>query len=110
MKKLICILCLVMVITGCGFCPAYIRAQSDYQKVANIALSGGSKWRVRTGFREPDDKKVFEDKSEKWTYYNREDGKTFIFIFSPKGAVVTTQILSPEEDKISEKKDLSIDN
>ncbi|HOX54482.1 MAG: hypothetical protein PHI86_00190 [Candidatus Omnitrophica bacterium] len=95
MKKILIVLvCLVLV--GCGLCPAYMRSQSDYMKVSNIAIGGASKSRVKMMFGEPDSKEVYEDKSEKWIYKNREDNKTIVFLFTPSGAVGLTQIIPPE--------------
>lgn len=92
MKRLAGGMILAIFICGCGLSTTYLRSQSDYQKVANIALYGGTKAYVLKVFGEPDSKEAFEDGSEQWVYNNREDGRTIKFVFDSKGKVQQTSI------------------
>jgi len=89
LKKISYILILVLLVSGCGLIPAYRRSLPDSQKVANMALYGGSKSRVKSDFGIPDEKRE-ENELEIWVYHNREDGRTVEFSFDDRGRLVGT--------------------
>jgi len=91
MRKIIITL-IIFTFCGCGLVPAYRRSQPDFQKAANMLLSGGSKNMVRSDWGEPDKKEILEDGVEAWTYNNRQDGRTFIFYFDKKGRLIRAKI------------------
>lgn len=104
MKRLVLLL-MCFALAGCGIIPGGGRLVSDYNKTSSYMMYGGSKTRVGWDFGKPDEKYVYEDKSEIWIYNDRQDGKTFAFVFSPKGAIVQSSVGYPEELDLEKLKD-----
>jgi hypothetical protein len=76
---------------GCGLIPGGGRFFSDYHKTSQYVVSGASKTRVRMDWGKPDEI-VETDEKETLIYFNRQDGKTFKFVFDKKGKLVLTNI------------------
>ena len=85
--KIIALFLAIILVSGCGLIPAYRRSLPDSQKVANMALYGGSKNRVKSDFGVPNEKRE-ENGLEIWVYHNREGGRTVEFSFDDRGRLV----------------------
>ncbi len=91
MVRMFIVVVVLMVGSGCGLVPGSGRLFSDYQKTSHYMVSGASKMRVRMDWGSPDEI-VQTEGGETWIYHDRQDGRTFKFLFNARGAVVSADI------------------
>ena len=91
MKKIISILIISIILSGCGLIPGGGRFFSDYHRASQYVVSGASKTRVRMDWGKPD-KILKTEKGESWVYSVRQDAKTFTFNFDSNDRLISTNI------------------